>query len=191
MFTMKTITRGAAATGVAGLLSLGLVTTAFADHIAPPSGSDANQAENWVEYVEAHGYSDVACEKITEGWDDNTWTSDADYALVALKAGSEQSSDGDPHTITWDVEEGDTFMTDDDKEISHIIACTGEKDETSTPTPSTSTPGTSTPPGPTGPVVETDIPESGGSTMPVILGGATVLAGLGLAAGAMRRKGQH
>ncbi|MFW5470734.1 hypothetical protein ACOCJ4_11865 [Knoellia sp. CPCC 206435] len=190
MSTMTRISRGVAATGVAGLMSLGLATTAFADHIDPPSDSAANQAENWVDYVEAHGYSDVVCKKITEGWEGDTWTSDADYALVALKAGSDQSSDGGPHTITWDVEEGDTLMTEDEKEISHIIACTGEK-ETPTSTPTTSTPGTSTPPGPTGPVVETDIPESGGSSLPTILGGAALLAGLGITAGAMRRKGQH
>jgi hypothetical protein len=186
MSTMTRISRGVAATGVAGLMSLGLATTAFADHIAAPSGDEANQAENWVDYVEAHGYSDVECMKLTEGWDGDSWMSDADYALVVLKAG--QTNDE-----FWDVGDGETVETESGQEISHIIACTGDKDETSTPTPtpSTSTPGSSTPPGPTGPVVETDIPESGGSSMPTILGGAALLAGLGITAGAMRRKGQH
>lgn len=187
MFTMKTITRGAAATGVAGLLSLVLATSAFADDHYP-TGPTANQAATWEAFLEEEGYEDVECTKITSGWEGDTWMSDGDYLLVALKAGSEQSSDGNPHTVFMGVEKGDPLTTDDEKDISHIIACTGDEDET---TPPGTTPPGSTPPGPTGPVVETDVPAQGDSSMPVVLGGAAVLAGLGLAAGAMRRKGQH
>ena len=88
MSTMTRIGRGVAATGVAGLMSLGFATSAFADHIDPPMGNEANQAENWVDYVEAHGYENVECTKLNDGWDGDSWESDSDYVLVALKAGS-------------------------------------------------------------------------------------------------------
>ncbi|MFW5472649.1 hypothetical protein ACOCJ5_05005 [Knoellia sp. CPCC 206450] len=186
MLDLTTMRRGLAVTGVAAMMSLGFAGAAAAE----TNADNPNTPEYWEEYLEDKGYMNVDCEKLhDEGLDTDVWESDGDYVLVVLKAGSEQSSDGDSRTLHWDVEEGEEVATEDGKDISHIIACTGEK-ETSTPTPTpTMTP---TPPPPGGPIVETDIPASGSdTTTPAILGGAAVLAGLGLAAGAMRRKGQH
>lgn len=181
-FTM--ISRGLAAAGVAGLMTVGFAGTALAE----PNTDNPNHEAYWEAWLEEDGFVNVDCEKILdEGLDTSMWTSDGDYLLVVLKAGSEQSSEGDPHTLYWDVEEGDELETDDGKDISHIIVCTGEEEETSTPTPTTPAPK----PTPSGPIVETDVPQSGSSTTPAILGGAAVLAGLGLAAGAMRRRGEH
>ncbi|KGN41910.1 hypothetical protein [Knoellia aerolata] len=224
MSTMiKSITRGAATAGVAGLLSLGLATSAFAD---PPTGSDANQAENWEPYLVEEGYVNPECSKLTDGFEGDTWISDGDYALVVLKYATENEE-------FWEVMEGDELMTATEQGISHIIVCTADmEEETPTPTPTstptttptstptttpTSTP-TSTPtttptstptmtptttptstptttttpvPPPSGPVVETDVPATSGGSLPIVAGGAAVLAGLGLAAAAMRRKGQH
>lgn len=186
-FTM--ISRGLVAAGVAGLMSVGFAGTALAES----NTDNPNHEAYWEAWLEEEGFVNVDCEKIhDEGLDSSTWTSDGDYLLVVLKAGSEESSEGDPNTVFGDVEEGDVLETEDGKDISHIIVCTGEEEgETSTPTP-TPTPTTSAPrPTPSGPMVETDVPETGGSTTPAILGGAAVLAGLGLAAGAMRRRGEH
>lgn len=185
MSTMTAFSRGAAAVCAAGLMTLGLAAAASADHIDPPSGEDANQAENWVDYVEAHDFENVTCAKpplAEAGWDGDTWVSDGDYALVVLKYSTVNEE-------FWLVEEDEELVTESGQDISHIITCTGEEPEEPTPTP-TPTPTTSTPT-PSGPIVETDIVEPS-STTPAILGGAAALAGLGLAgAAAMRRKGQH
>lgn len=181
MSTLTTISRGAAAVCAAGLLSLGFAATASADHVEPPTGSDANQAANWVAYVEAHDFVDVECKDVT-GWDGVSFEATTDYALVVLK----NSTFNDEF---WEVLEGDTIETvkhgdEPQHAISHIIACTAAmEDETETPTP--------TPTEPTGPIVETDIVESGTSTTPVVLGGAALLAGAGASVLVMRRKGQH
>ncbi len=190
MFQMSTIGRGVAVAAAAGLLSLGFATTASAE-----SNSDnPNHVEYWEAWLTEEGFENVMCEKIhDEGLDTSEWTSDGDYLLVVLKAGSDESSEGDPNTLFPDVEEGDVLETEDGKDISHIITCVGDEPPgTSTPTPTKSSTPTPTSTRPTGPVVETDVPASGSSNLPVLLGGAAVLAGAGLVAGAMRRReGQH
>ena len=205
MSHMSTIRRGIAATGVAGLLSIGLATSAFAD---PPEGEDANQPENWETYLEEEGYVDVECMKLEDGFEGDSWVSDDDYLLVVLKYATINEE-------FWFVEEDEELSTETGQDISHIIVCQGEEEETSTPTPTPTPSGSETPtptpsgsetPTPTpsdsetptppvtppgGPLVETDVPSSGNGVTPAVLGGAAILAGLGLAAGAMRRKGEH
>lgn len=193
MFRMSTIGRGVAVAAAAGLLSLGFATTASAD---APTGSDANQPENWETYLVDEGYVDVECMKYEEGFDGDTWVSDDDYLLVVLKYATINEE-------FWFVEEDEELSTETGQDISHVIACYGdEPSSTSTPTPTksstptkTSTPTTTSTPTstrPTGPVVETDVPASDSSNLPVLLGGAAVLAGAGLVAGALRRReGQH
>lgn len=176
MLEKTRIGRGVAATGVAGLLSLGLATSAFAE---PPTGDEANHAASWEAYLLDEGWVDVECAKFEEGFEDDVWVSDDFYLLVVLKYATVNEE-------FWFVEEDEELFTESEQDISHVIACYGDE-PTTTPT-KTSTP-TST--RPTGPVVETDVPDAGVSTPPVVLGGAAVLAGVGLAAGARRRKGQH
>lgn len=188
MFQMSTIGRGVAVAAAAGLLSLGFATTASAE----PNTDNPNTEEYWEAVLTDEGFVDVDCVKDDEDRDTNEWISDGDYLLVVLKAGSDESSEGDPDTVYTDVEEGDVLETDDGKDISHIIKCVGDEPSTSTPTPTKSSTPTPTSTRPTGPVVETDVPASGSSNLPVLLGGAAVLAGAGLVAGAMRRReGQH
>ncbi|WP_404380261.1 hypothetical protein LL946_10150 [Knoellia locipacati] len=184
---MRTIGRGVAVAAAAGLLSLGFATTASAE----PNADNPNNVEYWEAWLTEEGFENVECEKIhDEGLDTDTWVSDGDYLLVVLKAGSDQSTDDGENTVfgvdedgnVEGVLEGDELSTESGKDISHIITCTGDMEEEPTPTPTR----------PTGPVVETDVPASDSSSMPVLLGGAAVLAGAGLVAGAMRRRGgQH
>lgn len=179
MRTLTTLSRGVAAVGTAGLLSLGFATAAFAAE--PPTGNEANQPENWVPYVEAEGYTGVECAKLSTGFDGVSWTTDKDYVLVVLKNATHNDE-------FWEVPADETIETDvhgeePQHDISHIIVCTADmEEEPTTPTKPTE---------PTGPVVETDIVKSNNSTTPAILGGAAALAGLGLAGAVMRRKGQH
>jgi len=177
MSHISTVRRGVAATGVAALLGIGLATSAFAD---PPEGEDANQPENWETYLEEEGYVDVECMKLEDGFEGDSWVSDDDYLLVVLKYSTVNEE-------FWFVEEDEELTTDSGQDISHIIVCQGDE-ETSTPTP---TPTTTPTPTPSGPIVDTDVPDTGSSTTPAIIGGAAILGGLGLAAGAMRRRGQH
>lgn len=191
MSTMTTISRSAAALCAAGLLSLGFAATASADHVEPPTGTEANQAKNWVAYVEEHDYLDVKCFDVSEGWEQEkaTFTAPDDYALVVLKNATHNDE-------FWEVEAGETIETDvhgDEPQhaISHVIACTAAMEDEPTTPPTTSTPKPTTPGTPIGPIVETDIVESGVSTTSVALGGAALLAGAGASVLVMRRKGQH
>ena len=145
MATISTISRAAATFAAAGLISLGAATTASAHHIDPPTSPRANQAENWVSYVEAHGYTNVTCTKDDKSRSTDSWTSTGDYALVVLKAGHGEGENsifpgGDKYDGETMVHAGDVLKTENGKEISHIIVCTGTKPKP-TPTPShTATP---------------------------------------------------
>ncbi|MFC7490034.1 MULTISPECIES: hypothetical protein [unclassified Knoellia] len=184
MSTKTTVARSAAALCAAGMLSLGLATTATAEPI-----DNTNSVEYWEAFLEDEGFVNPVCEKDDTGLDTSTWVSDGDYLIVVLKAGS-----GDEENTVFGIDEDDNFVgveegeeleTSSGKGISHIITCDADQ-ETETPDPTPSTPGE-----PTGPIVETDIVESGVSTTPIALGGAALLAGVGASVLVLRRKGQH
>ena len=52
-----------------------------------------------------------------------SWAADADYALVALKAGSAKKLGPRVHTLFEGVKQGDTLTTNSLKGISHMILC--------------------------------------------------------------------
>lgn len=179
MRTLNTLTRGVAAIGAAGLLSISLAAMASAE----PTDK-TNDPAYWVAALEDEGFLNVECEKDDTGLTTPTWVADADYLLVVLKAGSDDPATEDEdesNTLFPFVEKGEELTTQEidgkSLDISHIITCTGDEPEEP-----------ETPEEPEGPIVETDIVETGSAT-PAALGGVTVLAGLGLAA-ALRRKGQ-
>ena len=113
-----TFSRGAA------VLAAGVVLLGGAG--AAAASSDANHPDYWEAYLEAEGYTDVTCDKVADDYDDATWTADADYDLVVLKAGSEQSTET-PDELFWDVTAGTELTHASGKEISHVIACNGEE----------------------------------------------------------------
>ena len=181
---MTTISRSAAALCAAGMMSLGFAATASAE----PT-DNTNSEAYWEAFLEDEGFVNPVCDKDDTGLDTSTWVADGDYLIVVLKAGSGEDEntvygiDEDDNFVG--VEEGEELETNDGKDISHIITCDADK-ETETPKPTPSEPGE-----PTGPIVETDIVESGAGSAPVALGGAALLAGVGASVLVMRRKGQH
>lgn len=178
---MTTISRSAAALCAAGMMSLGFAATASAE----PT-ENTNSVEYWEAVLEDEGFVNPVCTKDDKARDSDTYIADDDYLIVVLEAGSDE----DENTVFgYDeeadefvgVEEGEELATNDGMDISHIITCDADR-ETGTPAP--------TNPGePTGPIVETDIVESGESTAPVALGGAALLAGVGASVLVLRRKG--
>lgn len=183
MSITSTIARGATAVVAAGLLSVGFATASSAE----PNEDNSNHPAFWEAALTEEGFVNVECSKDDKSRDTDTWISDGDYLAVILKAGSgpqENTVFGyDEENDEWiGVEKGDELTTITEKDISHIITCTADtEDEPENP---------GEPEEPGGPIVETDIVESGSNT-PALLGGAAALAGLGLAgAAAARRKGQ-
>ena len=81
-----------------------------------------------------HGFTNVDCEKVADDYSDETWTADQDYIAVILNAGSEQSTD-EPDDVRLYVATGTELSHESGKEISHVIACTGDVPEEPTDEP--------------------------------------------------------
>ena len=209
---MSTTFRRGAGAVVAGLVVTAGGMAAHADTHTP------NQPGYWEQVLmdpegdyADHGFTNVDCEKVADDYSDETWTADQDYIAVILNAGSEQSTD-DPDDVHLYVATGTELSHESGKEISHVIACTGDvpeeptdepeeptdepeepTDEPEEPTDEPEQPGT---PGdgddagePIGPIVQTDVPAKG--VNPALPLAAVAAAGLGLAGLGLRRRGQE
>jgi hypothetical protein len=142
---------------VAGLTTAALVGpgagAASADPVwATVTGhADGDNTKNNVEYWEELTGTD--CTKIdsVDGSLGSTYVLGADYALVVVKAGSDQSATW-PNTLfanalfgqtVWADSDGSNTFNEGDKGISHIIFC-GPRETTTTETTSTETTSTET-----------------------------------------------
>ncbi len=134
---------------VAALMVLLFTSDAFA------SSSNLNDPAVWGD----------DCVKIDEGLPTNSWTADADYRLVVLKAA----------TVNWefeDVSAGDVLTTGAVHDVSHRILCVGSPPTYPTVAPTTTVPSetttTSTPAETTTTVAPTTT-ATGGIDTPVII----------------------
>ena len=78
------------------------------------------------------GYWGDDCVKIETGFDGESWTADADYRLVVLKAATDNFE-------FYDVKLGDVLTTGNGRDISHIILCGEVPPSTTTTTTSVTT----------------------------------------------------
>lgn len=154
-----------AATAILALLLV--PSAAFAADATPDDYAPATEENNHASTWET---GDLECEKIEGfGESDYTWVADQDYALVVVKAGSEETGN---NTIFEDVLDGETVFADTnengisdpggpegDKSISHVIVCNPEEEPTPSPTPTEeATPTPSPSPTPTLPTDATPTP---------------------------------
>ena len=97
---------------------------------AVPEGSDANLVSSWIDYFDVEGLIGEKYEPVDTPWVVVAPPDGYEYYAIIVKAGSDQSTDGQSNkVITGGIEVGDEiyFTWDDDgeiknKEISHIIA---------------------------------------------------------------------
>ena len=97
---------------------------------AQPEGSDANQVSSWIDYFDVEGLIGEKYEPVETPWVVVAPPDGYEYYAIIVKAGSDQSTDGQSNkVITGGIEVGDEiyFTWNDDgeiknKEISHIIA---------------------------------------------------------------------
>lgn len=122
---MTTFRRGAAALAAGFMVAAGATTTAS----AMPS-ENTNDPGYWeavlMDPEGDFGFVDVNCEKVEDDYNASTWTADADYIAVILKAGSDVSTANGADEVIPFVLEGDVLEHYSLKDISHIIACTGD-----------------------------------------------------------------
>lgn len=126
---MKTTFRRGAALVAAGFMVAASAGTASAD--------ERNQPEYWENVLTGEGFQNVDCEKVEDDYDDKTWQADKDYLAVILKAGSDQSTDGQANQRFDNVAAGTVLQHGTGKDISHVIACVGDAPEEETEEPTT------------------------------------------------------
>ena len=122
--------------------------------VSAPTGSSANQPENWVDYVEYTlaqsdtEYGSVDCFKAPDDYEVDVefgteldFVADQDYVLVVVKAANGNQEN-------WYMETGETVSSTTQNAISHLILCTADPIP---PTTTTAPPTTTTiPVAPTG-----------------------------------------
>src|SRR5690606_17815842 len=146
----RSIRSSIAGVGLALALPGGVVATASVAAPEPavslsPTAPNTNQPEYWEAYLEAEGYINVACTKDDQSYNDGYTVPEGDWLLLVLKAGSGEGE----NDLVWNPVVGQTYFHASEKDISHVILCTGDEPATpTTPEPTSPEPTSPEPPYP-------------------------------------------